>query len=1257
MANTRLSLFLPALALLLAAAPLHAQSIWSATLTVQEYSDPDDPLLGCGTQTECSSALTSSSFTYGGESYTYREIGLSRAGGLTVCLDKANSHNLWTTTLRIGSENFPRSSSVSFNFNRGGSTDYCSIWGLTGLSWTAGGSVSLSLVLSPPNVVDGSLRVTAGDGRLDLNWPKPLGTVTGYDVEYRQSGTSAWTDAGHSGTATSQAITSLTNGRSYDVRVRAENSSGAGSWVQNTGRPHGDTTAPAVLRFVPANGTTTSNAGTNIKLTFTEVIRKDNANTDFTGHADLSAVLRLRRGSSNGAAIPYTASLDGTKRVITINPSSNLPEGNVYVAVTDGYYDTSGNQGRASSATFTVDTTAPTVSTFDPANGTTTSNAGTDITLRLTEAIRKDGLNADFTGHADLASILTLKTGTSTGNNITYTASINSAKTIITINPSSNLPEGDVYVAVTDGYYDTGGNQGRASSATFTVDTTAPTVSTFNPANGTTTSNAGTDITLTFTEVIRKDNANTDFTGHADLSAVLRLRRGSSNGAAIPYTASINSAKTIITINPSSNLPEGNVYVAVTDGYYNAHGTQGAPANATFTVDTTGVAAPTFNPANGTTTSNAGTDITLTFTEAIRKDNANTDFTGHADLSAVLRLRRGSSNGAAIPYTASINSAKTVITLNPSSNLPEGGVYVAISNAYYDTHGNQGEATNATFTVDTVVTPNVPSFGSAAVADQSYTQNTAVAALVLPAATGGDGTLTYRMTPSPPPGLTLDVVTRTLSGTPSRAQGARQYTWMVTDADGDTDEITFAITVATNPQRARVQTAVKRALAAVARRAMSSALDNIGARFGNIGASDLTLAGSTMMAAADGPCEADRFGVLFGCMETRRRSLTAGELFGTSAFSLHLGTAKSAVNPATPLWSVWGRGDFGTFAGRGERGLSYDGKLRTGWLGLDARAGTWVAGLAISHGTGEADYGFADQGHLETTLTALYPYGRWTLDSGLELRGVVGAGTGKARHEPENEERETGDLSMRMASLGLRHTLSEVAGMVLALRGDASITQLETDDGPDTINGLSADSWRLRAGLEASQRFTLEDETALEPFLEVAARQDGGDGLEGSGVELAGGLRYHAPGLAIEARGRWLATHSDDGAQEQGVSLTARAGPGAGGRGLFFALEPRWGAATDDTQALWSKTGAPSAASGRETAALDAQLGYGFGTARGLLTPFAQTGLAGDARHLRLGARFEAWGAAFGGELAGERNEHGTHDPEHALRLDLQLRF
>ena len=67
-----------------------------------------------------------------------------------------------------------------------------------------------------------------------------------------------------------------------------------------------------------------------------------------------------------------------------------------------------------------------------------------------------------------------------------------------------------------------------------------------------------------------------------------------------------------------------------------------------------------------------------------------------------------------------------------------------------------------------------------------YEVGQAIAPLVLPAAAAGLGTppLTYSLSPDLPAGLTFDSATRTLSGTPTAASAATDYTYTVTDVNG-----------------------------------------------------------------------------------------------------------------------------------------------------------------------------------------------------------------------------------------------------------------------------------------------------------------------------------------------------------------------------------------------------------------------------------------------------------------------------------------
>ena len=591
-----------------------------------------------------------------------------------------------------------------------------------------------------------------------------------------------------------------------------------------------------------------------------------------------------------------------------------------------------------------------------------------------------------------------------------------------------------------------------------------------------------------------------------------------------------------------------------------------------------------------------------------------------------------------------------------------------------------------------------PTFGDSVVAPLVLDEGHEMEAVVLPEASGGNGALGYGLTSAPAglAGLDFDPAGRRLSGTPA-AKGQYVFTYRADDADdnreaSDAALLTFLVTVqASVEERKRVLT---RTLAAVGSDALSSALDIIGSRFSDtMTGTNVTLAGRQLSFAAPGgsgggvrgACPAGGFGrqgfgggafgggfeaAVAGCgggtgpAEAGSRDVGWGDLLHSSAFSLALGDSGRA-DPTALRWGVWGGGDLTAFEGRPDPGSRYRGEARSGWLGLDARAGRWVAGLAFSHGVSGSDYGFAggedpdERGRLETTLTTVYPYARWSLGHGLEVRGLAGAGLGAARHRVEDGVREASDLSMSIGSVGVRQALPAVAGVNLAVRADTSFARLATGDGEEAVDGLQAHVWRQRMGLEISRRIGLRAGAAIEPFVESGMRRDGGDGLTGNGVEHLIGVRFLTARLQVEARGRVLAVHTDEGAHERGVSVTARLSPRRDGRGLSLALTPQWGAATGGAEALWQdEMPRLHGAAARDGGTLDTNLGYGIAlAARGLLTPFAAARLSGYGRDLRLGTRFVASQADLDVELSAGRRESTLAVPEHGVRIDFRLQF
>ena len=160
-------------------------------------------------------------------------------------------------------------------------------------------------------------------------------------------------------------------------------------------------------------------------------------------------------------------------------------------------------------------------------------------------------------------------------------------------------------------------------------------------------------------------------------------------------------------------------------------------------------------------------------------------------------------------------------------------------------HANGAGAASAQ---SAAVTPvdSAPDFGGAEVADLRLEQGVAMQALVLPEASGGDGALTYALTPALlPAGLDFNAATRVLSGLPTAAMAKTTYTYTATDTDGDRASLTFTITVTV---AAAEKKRFNDGLAAQGRALLSGATSVIGERFRNPGASSWS--GATACAGA-----------------------------------------------------------------------------------------------------------------------------------------------------------------------------------------------------------------------------------------------------------------------------------------------------------------------------------------------------------------------------------------------------------------------
>ncbi|HRV34056.1 MAG TPA: Ig-like domain-containing protein, partial [Anaerovoracaceae bacterium] len=155
---------------------------------------------------------------------------------------------------------------------------------------------------------------------------------------------------------------------------------------------------------------------------------------------------------------------------------------------------------------------------------------------------------------------------------------------------------------------------------------------------------------------------------NSELPGIVTIRKGSTGGSAVAYTGSINSAKTVMTLTPSTPLLEDTrYYIVVKAGtMIDADGEENEAMTSYFnTGSDTEKLLVTYVPVHGETAVAADRkSFTISFSEGLTKYNGTSLSTGDSYLkSSVILFRRGSTNVGVSDYTVSINSARTRITI------------------------------------------------------------------------------------------------------------------------------------------------------------------------------------------------------------------------------------------------------------------------------------------------------------------------------------------------------------------------------------------------------------------------------------------------------------------------------------------------------------------------------------------------------------------------------------------------------------------
>ena len=286
------------------------------------------------------------------------------------------------------------------------------------------------------------------------------------------------------------------------------------------------------------------------------------------------------------------------------------------------------------------------------------------------------------------------------------------------------------------------------------------------------------------------------------------------------------------------------------------------------------------------------------------------------------------------------------------------------------------------------------------------------------------------------------------------------------------------------------------------------------------------------------------------------RTLSGREMLTGSSFALTGGSEDRGFG------AFWGRGAVTRFDGR-EGGLTLDGEVASAMLGADFSRNGVLAGLMISHSRGEGGYRSpSGGGEVSSTLTALFPYGRYAFTERVSVWGMAGYGEGTLALTPDGHAQMRPGMDLVMGALGVRGVLVDGGseGMTLAVKSDVMAVRTATEAVPGLV-ASEADVTRVRLGLKGSRPIGLGGGAVLTRSLELGVRHDGGDAETGFGADIGAGLELSDParGLSAEVRARGLLTHEAGGMRQRGVSGTLSWDPAPNSdRGSRSGCARRW---------------------------------------------------------------------------------------------------
>ena len=608
----------------------------------------------------------------------------------------------------------------------------------TGTASNVATATTATPTVTAPGAPTGLTATADGQTTIDLEWTAPTNTggapITGYQIEFSTNSGSSFSNlvANTGSAATTYSHTGLTAGTRRDYRVSAINSAGSGS----ASTAANATTATATAPDAPTGLSATADGQTTIDLEWTAPTNTGGSaitgyNIEISTDGGTTFSDLVPNTSSTSTTYAHTGLTGGTTRHYRVRAINTVDVGPPSNVANA---TTAASTSTAPGAPTSLSATADGPTNIDLSWTAPANTGGATITGYNIEISTDGGTNfSDLVPNTSSTSTSYAHTGLSAGTTRHYRVR---AINTVDVGPPSNV----------------------ANATTDASVSTAPDA----PTALTATASERTTINLSWTAP--SDNGGASITGYQ-----IEVSPDGTSGWSdlVPNTGSTTTTYTHTGLDPSS-----------TRSYriraINSAGTSDASNIASATTEAASVPDA---PTGLTATTSENNSVILSWTAPA--DDGGSPITGY-------QIDR-SPDGVADWENLIANTGSTLTTYTLTNLAPDSPHYFRVTaiNSLGDSAPSDAVEPSAS---------NPLSLGTS-VDDQFYPIGMSITDLVLPEALGGIMPYTYALTPDLPEGLTLNLTTRIISGTPSKTTMQTTYTWEVKDADGNTADQEFGMEI------------------------------------------------------------------------------------------------------------------------------------------------------------------------------------------------------------------------------------------------------------------------------------------------------------------------------------------------------------------------------------------------------------------------------------------------------------------------------